>query len=221
MFRGARRTRKGVARELRSGATAIAEKSGEGAKLSAICILLILAVIVVFSQTLRHDFVNFDDDIYVYANEHVVRGLTGDGVVWAFTDLDTVAQWIPVTWLSLMADSQWMGSHGLPPNLARLAEEMHAVNVALQATDAILLFLVLYGMTASCWRSAFVAAVFAVHPLHVESVAWVTERKDVLAQCSAFWRLGLTRGMRGDRASLDICRSSSHLLWALWPSRYW
>ena len=143
--------------------------------------LLLLAVIAVFGQTAGHDFVNFDDDDYVYENRHVLGGLTGAGIVWAFTQCHVSAHWHPLTWLSLMADAQVLKPKEGPPDRARLAAGMHLVNVALHAANAVMLFLVLRAMTASVWRSALVAAVFAVHPLHVESVAWITERKDVLS----------------------------------------
>ena len=151
------------------------------APLAAVCGLLLLAVVLVFGQTVGHDFVNFDDDDYVYENRHVHEGLTGEGIAWAFTETHVSAHWHPLTWLSLMADAQVLRPAEGPPDRARLAAGMHLVNVALHAANALLLFLVLRAMTASVWRSALVAAVFAVHPLHVESVAWITERKDVLS----------------------------------------
>jgi tetratricopeptide (TPR) repeat protein len=141
----------------------------------------VLAVVAVYGQTLRFDFVNYDDNEYVYENAHVLGGLTRDGTVWAFTSRVS-AQWTPLTLLSLMADAQLLLRPGAaPPDLARLAAGMHAVNVALHAANVVLLFLVLRAMTGSLWPSALTAAVFAVHPLHVESVAWITERKDVLS----------------------------------------
>ncbi len=148
--------------------------------LLAVCGLLLLAVALVFGQTVRHEFINLDDADYVYQNQRVRAGLTGEGIVWAFTQ-SHVSNWHPLTWLSLMADAQMLKPREGPLDLARLAAEMHLVNVALHAANSLVLFLVLTGMTASIWRSALVAALFAVHPLHVESVAWVTERKDVLS----------------------------------------
>ncbi len=126
---------------------------------------------MVFGQTLRHGFVNFDDDEYVYKNPMVSRGLTLPGMVWAFNGAHA-ANWHPVTWLSHMLDCQ---IYGLAPG------GHHLTNVLLHTMAAILLFLVLRRMTGCLWRSALVAAVFAVHPLRVESVAWVAERKDVLS----------------------------------------
>jgi tetratricopeptide (TPR) repeat protein len=150
-------------------------------KVPAVCGLLLLAVIAVYGQTAGHDFVNFDDDDYVYKNQYVTGGLTRTGISWAFTQFHVAAHWHPLTWISLMADAQILKSKPGPPDRARLAAGMHLVNAAMHAANTLLLFLLLRAMTASLWRSAFVAAVFAVHPLHVESVAWVTERKDVLS----------------------------------------
>jgi hypothetical protein len=146
-------------------------------------------VIAVFGQTAGHDFVNFDDDDYVYANRHVPEGLTGAGIAWAFTE-SFAPYWHPLTWVSLMADAQVLVPAQGPLDRARLAAGMHLVNVALHAANAVLLFLVLRAMTSSTWPSALVAALFAVHPLHVESVAWVTERKDVLSGLFGLLALG-------------------------------
>src|SRR3972149_1432137 len=131
----------------------------------------LLAVLIVFGQTLRHDFVNYDDRLYVYENPYVTHGLTTQGIVWAFTSKHA-SNWHPLTWLSHMLDCQLFGLAPWGP---------HLVNVLLHAATAILLFLVLRRMTGDLWPSVFVAAVFAVHPLRVESVAWVAERKDVLS----------------------------------------
>ena len=118
-----------------------------------------------------HGFVNLDDNQYVYDNEQVTDGLTWHGVVWAFTSSHS-ANWHPLTWLSHMADWQmfhdWAGGH-------------HLVSIALHAAAAVLLLLALLKMTGRLWPSAWVAAVFALHPLRVESVAWVAERKNVLS----------------------------------------
>ncbi len=135
------------------------------------CGFLLLAVGLVFGQTARHAFVNLDDNVYVYENPHVSHGLSGPGVVWAFSH-SHVANWHPLTWLSLMLDCQLYGLH---------AGGHHLSNVLLHAATAVLLLLVLRRMTGDLWPSVFVAALFAIHPLRVESVAWVTERKDVLS----------------------------------------
>jgi tetratricopeptide (TPR) repeat protein len=165
-------------------------RSGNRSTARAVCGLLLLAVIAVFGQTAGHDFVNFDDDVYVYENWHVRGGLTGGGIAWAFTQSAASPYWHPLTWLSLMADAQVLKPRAGPLERARLAAGMHLVNVALHAANALLLFLVLRAMTASTWPSALAAAIFAVHPLHVESVAWVTERKDVLSGLFGLLALG-------------------------------
>jgi len=136
-----------------------------------VCIFLVGAVWVVFGQTLGHGFINYDDNQYVYENPQVVHGLSLKGIEWAFTH-SVMANWHPLTMMSHMLDCQFYGLR---------AGGHHLTNLLLHAVAAILLFLVLRQMTGALWRSAFVAAVFAVHPLRVESVAWVAERKDVLS----------------------------------------
>ncbi len=136
-----------------------------------VCIFLAAITFAVFGQTLGHDFVNYDDNLYVYGNTQVARGLTLKGIAQTFTH-GSYDNWNPLTTISHMLDCQFYGLN---------AGGHHLTNVLLHATTAILLFLVLRQMTATLWRSAFVAALFAIHPLRVESVAWVTERKDVLS----------------------------------------
>jgi protein O-mannosyl-transferase len=138
----------------------------------AVCVLLLLAIALVFGQTVHHDFVNYDDDVYVTDNPHLSHGVTARGVAWAFTD-SHASNWHPLTWLSHMMDVQLYG-------VAHPAGH-HLTSVLLHGATAILLFLVLLRMTSDLWPSAFVASLFAVHPLHVESVAWIAERKDVLS----------------------------------------
>jgi tetratricopeptide (TPR) repeat protein len=135
------------------------------------CVCLVLMVAAVFCQTARFGFINYDDDSNVYDNPVVEKGLTPHSIGWAFTHVQ-VANWIPLTTLSHMLDCQLFGIN---------AGGHHLVNVLLHAATAMLLFLVLRQMTGSLWRSFFVTAVFAVHPLRAESVAWVSERKDVLS----------------------------------------
>jgi protein O-mannosyl-transferase len=133
-------------------------------------ILVTLATLPYF-RTLGHDFVCYDDIFYVVENPHVGPGLTIPGIAWAFTTFSG-GNWHPVTWLSHMLDaSLW----GLKP------AGHHLTNLILHAANTLLLFVVFTRMTGALWRSALVAALFAVHPLHVESVAWVAERKDVLS----------------------------------------
>jgi len=137
----------------------------------ALCAALVALTLAVFGQTLWHGFVNYDDDVYVYANPLVRGGLSLRGVAWVFTHADCNL-YHPLTMLSLMADAQIYGLH---------AGGYHLTSVLLHTATAVLLFLVLQEMTGAPFRSAFVAAVFAIHPLHVESVAWIAERKDVLS----------------------------------------
>ncbi len=133
--------------------------------------VLILGTLLVFWQVHNFAFVNYDDDDYVYENPHVLNGLTWDGVVWAFTTNHS-ANWHPLTWLSFMLDCQLFGVN---PGW------MHLVNLLLHIANTLLLFAVFRKMTGALWPSAFVAAAFAIHPMHVESVAWIAERKDVLS----------------------------------------
>jgi tetratricopeptide (TPR) repeat protein len=161
---------------------------------AAACGLLLMAVVLVFGQTLRHEFVNNDDDRYVYENPIVQKGLSLDGVRWALT-YGEIGHWHPLTWLSHMLDCQIYGMN---------AGGHHLTNVLLHAASVILLFLVLWRMTGFVWRSAFVAAVFAVHPLRAESVAWVAERKDVLS--GLFFMLTLGAYVRSVRRPASMAR---------------
>ena len=138
---------------------------------SGVCLFLAAIIWAVFGQTLYHEFVNYDDNTYVYENPVVQKGLTWEGFRWALT-YGNIGHWHPLTWLSHMLDCQF---YGLSPG------GHHLTNILLHTATAILLFLVLRRMTGFLWRSAFVAAVFAIHPLRAESVAWVAERKDVLS----------------------------------------
>jgi Flp pilus assembly protein TadD len=142
-----------------------------------LCLVLTIAILSLFWQVQNHGFVNFDDDLYVTANPRVQAGLTVDGIVWAFTTTHA-SNWHPLTWLSHMVDCHLFG---LNPGAH------HFTNLLLHVANTLLLFLVLHSMTHAVWKSAFVAALFALHPLHVESVAWVAERKDLLS--TFFWLL--------------------------------
>src|SRR5438105_15186862 len=140
----------------------------------SICYVYLLLVVIVWSvfyQTLRYDFVNFDDNVYVYNNPEVVKGLSGSGLLHAITR-PHARNWHPVTTLSHMLDCQLFGLN---------AGGHHLVNVVLHTIAVLLLFRALQSLTEEFWRSAVVAALFAIHPLHVESVAWISERKDVLS----------------------------------------
>src|SRR5260370_29329805 len=154
----------------------------------AVCIFLTAIIWLVFGQTLGHDFINFDDDRYVYENNEVSRGLTLDGLKWALTH-SHASLWHPLTTLSHMADCQ---IYGLRP------AGHHFANVVLHNVGAVLLFFVFRGMTGSIWQSAFVATIFAIHPMRVESVAWIAERKDVLS--GVFFMLTLGAYLRYVRA---------------------
>ena len=127
--------------------------------------------LAVFAQVRTHDFIDFDDGLYVVDNPNVRGGLTADNVAWAFTT-GRAANWHPLTWISHQADVSMFGMD---------AGLHHLTNVFWHALNAVLLFGFLRSLTGAVWRSAFVAALFAIHPAHVESVAWVSERKDVLS----------------------------------------
>jgi tetratricopeptide (TPR) repeat protein len=173
---------------------------------------LVLIIFGVFSQTLRHEFVNYDDDVYVYENPAISGGLTTEGIIWGFTHVHT-SYWHPLTWISHMLDAEFYGLN---------AGGHHLTSVLLHAVTAILLFKLLLLLSSaterdsreSFWCSAVVAALFAIHPLRVESVAWVSERKDVLS--GLFFMLTLMAYVRYARlqAATDTRRSKifSYLL---------
>jgi tetratricopeptide (TPR) repeat protein len=142
----------------------------------AICVGLVLLTLALFWRAIHFPFITYDDRLYVSENPHVLTGLSWSNLAWAFTTWET-GNWHPLTWISLMVDGQVYGKN---------AGGYHFTNVLLHAANSLLVFLVLRQLTGSQCRSAFVAALFALHPLHVESVAWISERKDVL---SAFFFL--------------------------------
>lgn len=144
-----------------------------------VCILLVVSVIAIYLQTTGFDFVGFDDDDYITKNPSIQTGITLRSVVWAFTST-YASNWHPLTWISHLLDVELFE---LDPS------GHHLVNVILHTANSILLFFVLIAATQRLWASAFVAALFAVHPLHVESVAWISERKDVLS--TLFWMLAM------------------------------
>lgn len=158
-------------------------------RLFLVGLLLAASIAAVFWPTLGHGFVNYDDDGYVYENPHVARGLGGGGWRWAFTASDEF-NWHPLTWISLMLDTE---VHGLR------APGFHATNLLLHLLNSLLLLRILVRVTGSTWRSAFAAALFAVHPLHVESVAWISERKDVLSTLFGFLSIRSYVGHATDR----------------------
>jgi len=142
-----------------------------------VCLALLAATTAVFWQVKQHEFITYDDPNYVSENPRVQAGLTRDNLAWAF-QTTSVSNWHPVTWLSHMLDCQWFG---LNPGAH------HLVNVFFHVLNSLLLFGFFKKTTGARWPSALVAALFALHPLHVESVAWVSERKDVLS--GFFWIL--------------------------------
>jgi tetratricopeptide (TPR) repeat protein len=142
-----------------------------------IYLLLTAAAIIAFQQVSQCDFINYDDDIYVTENIHIRDGITTQAIRWAFTT-GYAANWHPVTWMSHMLDVQLFG---LKPRWH------HLTNLLFHIANTLLIFFIFHRMTKAPWKSAFVAALFALHPLHVQSVAWVSERKDVLS--TFFWML--------------------------------
>src|SRR4029077_15252659 len=174
-----------------SGSGSSVRRRGAKSRVTGLLVWLVLVAITwaVFGQTLAHDFVNFDDHVYIYENPLVVRGLSTEGIIGAFTHTHA-RNWHPLTTLSHMLDCQLYGLN---------AGGHHATNVLLHTIAALLLFRVLRQMTGTLWKSAIVAALFAVHPLHVESVAWVSERKDVLS--AVFFFLMLDAYVRYARAA--------------------
>jgi tetratricopeptide (TPR) repeat protein len=141
--------------------------------------LLLLATTALYAPAVGHEFVTYDDGRYIYENPHLRHGLSREGVSWALTS-GYASNWHPLTWLSHLSDYELFGLDPAGP---------HAINVLLHATNAVLLFLALVHMTGRIGASFVVAALFAVHPLRVESVAWAAERKDVLS--GLFWMLTL------------------------------
>ena len=142
-----------------------------------VALLLAVVTLVVYAPVRYYGFVNYDDPEYVYENSHVLTGLTFENIAWAFTRF-YACNWHPLTWISHMLDCQFWGTN---------AGMHHLVNVTFHTANTVLLFIVLRKMTGAMWRPALVAALFAWHPLHVESVAWIAERKDVLS--TFFWLL--------------------------------
>lgn len=140
-----------------------------------VCLLLIAATLAVYLQILRFDFINYDDPDYVTGNFHVRAGLNATSVLWAFSS-GFASNWFPLTWLSHMADCQFFGLQ---------SGFHHLSSLAIHILSTLILYLAFRRMTGAYWPSAFIAFIFGTHPLHVESVAWIAERKDVL--CAFFW----------------------------------
>jgi hypothetical protein len=162
----------------RPGSQLAVVRSGFVLKL-AICVALIAITFAIFGQTLSHGFLNYDDPDYVSGNPQIQTGLNWNSAVWAFTHIHS-HNWHPLTTMSHMLDWRLFGAK---------AGGHHFVNVLIHSANALLLFILLLQLTARLWSSAFVAAIFAIHPLHVESVAWISERKDVLSGLFFFMTL--------------------------------
>ena len=143
-------------------------------------LVLVLGTVACYGPVGHFSYINLDDPLYVSENGMVRQGLSWRGVAWAFRSFDC-GNWNPLVWLSHMADCQlWVEPGG-----------RHWTNLLLHTANAVALFLVLRNLTGATWRSGFAAALFAWHPMHVESVAWISERKDVLSALFFSWRWGL------------------------------
>jgi protein O-mannosyl-transferase len=180
-----------------TAAAAAPGKSSPSKRVLGICVFLALGTLLVYWQITGHEFVSYDDTDYVTTNPHVQAGLSAGGWAWVWHS-DVARNWHPLTMLSHMLDCQLYGLH---------AGWHHLNNLLLHIANSIILFLLLRKLTGALWRSGFVAALFALHPLHVESVAWVAERKDVL---STFFFL-LTLGTYARYAVSRVTRHASRL----------
>jgi tetratricopeptide (TPR) repeat protein len=178
----------------------------------AVCLTLALAVWIVFGRTLHYGFVNYDDDFYIYKNPIVTRGLNLHEIVWVLTHDNSLGEWFPLTDISHMSDWQLYGLN---------AGGHHLTNILLHTATAILLFVTLRKLTGAFGRAAFVAAVFAIHPLRVESVAWVTGRKDVLS--GLFFMLALwtwTRYAQKQSREINLKPDTESASWVIDPRRW-
>ena len=146
-----------------------------------ILFLLIVCVIITYHQMINFNFVGYDDEIYITENKHMKEGVTLKGAAWALTTFHG-SNWHPITWISHMLDCEL---YCLNPS------GHHLTNLQLHILNTLLLFLLLKNMTGAVWKSAFVASLFGLHPLHVESVAWVAERKDLLSAFFGFLTMGM------------------------------
>ena len=186
-----------------SRTTPFLNSHSNGRRTTVLCLLLAAATFAIYSPIIRAPFLNYDDALHVSENAHTRAGLTWNTVKWAFTTNET-SDWHPVTWLSHALDCQMFGlSPGGP----------HAVNLLLHIANALILFLLLRAGTGSVWRSFAVAAIFALHPINVESVAWISERKDVLSMF--FFLLALAAYGRYARRSTAISYLAVTIFYAL------
>lgn len=155
-------------------------------RVAVVCLLLSSVTLIVYWSVTRHGFINYDDPVYITENPYITHGLTWKGLTWAFTKVHGESTyWHPLTWVSHMLDCELFGLK---------AGAHHLINVFFHVANTVLLFLVLRKMTGAFWRSAMVSALFAWHPLQVDTVAWVTERKNVLS--TLFWMLTLLAYVR-------------------------
>jgi protein O-mannosyl-transferase len=187
-----------------------------------VCALLGAITLTAYGPAMRCEFVNFDDDYYITENPHIQGGLSPAGVEWAFSNTQQAAYWAPVMWLSHQLAWQLFGSNPWGH---------HLINVLLHAANTVLVFVLLRRMTGTVWRSLVVAGLFGLHPVHVESVAWVTERKDVLSTffgllsllCYVRYAQGVTSGewrvarwettVAAACAPSPVTRHPSHFYW--------
>src|SRR5258708_3206640 len=174
------------------------ERSNDIRRSIFICLLLGAVTLPSYWPVLHNGFINFDDPEYITENPHVTNGLSWENVAWAFRT-GYAGNWHPLTWLSHMLDVQLFGLNPMGH---------HFMNLLFHVINSTLLFLVFRGMTGAVWRSAFVAGLFALHPLHVESVAWASERKDVLS--AFFFMLTLLAYARCATIEISTNRSSRH-----------
>ena len=177
-------------------------KNNDHSKYWALGVIFSLPAMVfaIYGQVLSHDFVNFDDISYVTGNKYVQEGLSGKSLAWAFTT-NHASNWHPLTWISHILDYQF---YELRPS------GHHFTSIFLHSINAILLFIILRRMTGALWQSAVVSALFALHPLNVESVAWVAERKNVLS--TFFWLMAMWAYSRYTEKN-SLTRYLQVLLW--------
>jgi hypothetical protein len=158
------------------GSASPPQPRGSRTKIVAISAVLALITLALYAPSARHGFIDYDDDTYILDNPHVYTGLSTENILWAFRS-GYGGNWHPITWISHMVDYQLFGLNPGP---------QHLINAIFHAANTVLLFLALQNITCCYWRTAFVAALFGFHPLHVESAGWLAERKDLLSALFAF-----------------------------------
>jgi len=156
------------------------------------CLVIILAILCVYGSVGTYGFVVVDDDLYVFENTHVLKGLTLNGIKWAFGNTG-IAHWHPLTWISLMLDTHLFGA---------APTGFHLVNLLFHIASSILIFLIFRQATGSLWRSGFLAMLFAIHSLNVESVVWIAERKNVLSVFFLMLTIGTYLGYAKNKSAL-------------------